>query len=55
ADDVEPETRFWNDSTMLDWWDLDQLVDLKPYYFKPLPENTHTIVLALSCTDDDGE
>ncbi|CAG8649422.1 8583_t:CDS:2, partial [Acaulospora morrowiae] len=55
ADGVDPETGSWDDSTMLDWWDLDQLVDLKPYYFEPLPENTHTLVLALACTDDDNE
>ncbi|CAG8553032.1 1791_t:CDS:2 [Acaulospora colombiana] len=45
ADEKEPTTQFWNDSVMSEWKDLDQLVNLKPYYYEALPPSDLTIML----------
>ncbi|CAG8510854.1 7430_t:CDS:2, partial [Dentiscutata heterogama] len=45
AEEKEPTTQYWSDSVMSEWKDLEKLVNLKPYYYEPLPPNDLTILL----------
>ncbi|RHZ65592.1 hypothetical protein Glove_313g52 [Diversispora epigaea] len=54
ADEKEPTTQFWNDSITSEWKDLDQLVNLKPYYYEELPSSDLTMLLSTDFNMTEG-